>query len=233
MNHIMKISIIIPVYNEEAAIERTILKIRENIANGNNVREIIVVDAKSTDNTVNLAKKNGAIVIKAPESGRATQMNFGAENATGDVLYFIHADCIPPFSFDIKIIRNVERNYQAGSFRLQFDDFHPFLKIIGWLSQFNLNLFRAGDQSLFVEKKLFHQIGKFRSSWQIMEDVDIIPRLREETKFKIISPPVLSSSRRYRNKGIVKLQVIYIIMRMLHIFAVSNHIIVKLYKKMA
>jgi rSAM/selenodomain-associated transferase 2 len=233
MNHTMKISIIIPVHNEEATIERTIRKIRENTYNGKNVREIIVVDANSSDKTCNIAKKMGAIVIKAPKNGRARQMNIGGKKATGDIFYFIHADCIPPFGFDIKIIRNLKRNYQAGSFRLKFDDNHPILKIVGWLSQFNLNLFRAGDQSLFVEKNLFSKIGEFKSSWQIMEDVDIIPRLREETKFKIISPPILSSSRRYRNKGIIKLQLVYILIRMLHIFAVSNHFIMKLYKKLA
>ncbi len=96
------ISIIIPTYNEADHIAQTISKTYS--ANGEHQIEIIVVDGGSTD-----------------EKGRATQMNKGASVAKGDVLYFLHADSIPPKNFTDCILNAVNKNFISGCFRLSFD----------------------------------------------------------------------------------------------------------------
>ncbi|MEO6538796.1 MAG: glycosyltransferase, partial [Ferruginibacter sp.] len=91
------ISIIIPTYNESELIGKLINFLKE--FGNKDISEIIISDGGSTDNTAEIAKNAGAQVIISPQKGRAAQMNFGASMATSDILYFIHADTLPPPSF--------------------------------------------------------------------------------------------------------------------------------------
>ena len=94
----MTISVIIPAYNEESVIVETINAVRAK--SGDAVDEIIVVDGGSSDQTVTFAEQASANVVMSPQKGRGTQMNAGAEQATAEILYFLHADSQPPFGFD-------------------------------------------------------------------------------------------------------------------------------------
>ena len=86
-------------------------------------------------------------------------MNYGAKLAKGDILYFLHADSFPPANFDQQIINEIDKNNYAGCFRLKFDnDDHFLLKISSWSTRINLQLFRGGDQSLFITKAIFNEI---------------------------------------------------------------------------
>src|SRR4051812_32886229 len=113
------ISVIIPTYNEEEHIAKTILSLKEKDG-GTSVTEIIVSDGGSTDNTIGEAAKAGASVIASPVKGRAAQMNYGASLAKNPVLYFIHADTLPPGNFTRDIHNAIQKNYSAGCFRLSF-----------------------------------------------------------------------------------------------------------------
>src|SRR5215210_6458382 len=97
------ISVIIPTYNEGAIIKDTIHLIRQQAVTSD-LTEIIVADGQSTDNTVKLCSQAGVTVIVCNQKGRSAQMNAGAAIAKGDLLYFIHADCIPPKNFSSAII---------------------------------------------------------------------------------------------------------------------------------
>jgi len=88
------ISIIIPTYNEEENIKNLLPRLTHS--SGTMPHEIIVVDGGSTDQTVIRAKQLGATAFHSPKRGRAHQMNFGAQKATADLLYFVHADTLPP-----------------------------------------------------------------------------------------------------------------------------------------
>jgi glycosyltransferase involved in cell wall biosynthesis len=110
------ISIVIPTYNEADQIAQTISK--TNAAKGEHQIEIIVADGGSTDETLPIALRSNAITIVSNKKGRAAQMNKGASVAKGDVLYFLHADSIPPKNFAgsilmllIKISAVVASNY--------------------------------------------------------------------------------------------------------------------------
>ena len=106
----MKISIIIPVLNEEKNISKCIAHL---IANSNNNKEIIVVDGGSKDNTISEVKKHPEVIIEHAAKGRAIQMNVGARIATGEILYFLvkNVETLPDF---IKLKRKANFMGEGG-----------------------------------------------------------------------------------------------------------------------
>lgn len=203
-NLLPNISIIIPVLNEEAYIQRVLAKISENVSTPL-IKEILVVDGGSTDKTVFMAQNSGVKVISGPK-GRAKQMNLGARIAQGDILYFLHVDSLPPFGFDQKIIDSWSKGKKAGCFRLRFDTPSYFLGFFAWCTKINTPICRGGDQSLFVDKALFETLGGYNEEYVIYEDNEFTRRLYKETPFQIINDFVETSARRYIQKGMLRLQ---------------------------
>lgn len=198
----MTLSIIIPVLNEEKNLKVLLPYLKKN-ANGN--IEIIVADGGSKDDSLEVAKSENAIVVPS-ERGRAKQMNAGAKAATGSVLYFLHADTLPPNDFDKHILESVKKGKPAGCFRMRFDSNHWWLQLAGWFTRFNVKSFRGGDQSLFVTKKLFNEIGGYDEEYIIYEDNMLIAELYKRNTFTILPQAVTTSARRYREKGVWRLQ---------------------------
>ena len=152
-----QLSIIIPTLNEEETIRPLLKHLRQTA--GLPVPEIIVADGGSRDRTVERARREGARILECETSGRALQLNRGAKAASGDILYFLHADSLPPEGFDRFIRRAVKDRADAGCFRLRFDSDHPLLRFYAWFTRFNLDSFRFGDQSLFVTRFCFERTG--------------------------------------------------------------------------
>lgn len=225
------ISIIIPTFNESGQIERTLKSIFQH-ADAHHLTEIIIADGGSTDNTIMLASKAGAKIVESKSKGRAAQLNSGAALANGPILYFLHADTIPPPGFTNDIIKAVQTGKTCGSFRLAFDENHWFLKVNAWFTRFNLNYFRFGDQSLFVVKKLFEQSGGFKENHLLLEDQEIITRLKKYGKFIIIPKPVITSARRYKANGIYKTQAIFFLIYVLYQLGFTQPNLVSIYKKL-
>lgn len=224
------ISIIIPTYNEASQIGFTVEKLK-SLSVGNNF-EIIVSDGGSKDETIALAKRSGAKVLLSVKKGRAAQMNAGAFKARGDILYFLHADTIPPKGFDQMIVQALADGNLAGCFTLSFDHKHWFLKANCWFTRFDINSFRFGDQSLFVAKSAFNVIGGFCENHLVMEDQQIIGRIRRMGRFVIIGKPVITSARKYLENGIYKTQAIFIIIYVLYKLGFSQRRLVLIYKKL-
>lgn len=229
------ISIIIPILNEEQTIGKLLKHLLEN-SSTENISEIIVIDGGSTDNSkqiVNtfvtssdsdasesyrevdgkgldtfLRSKNTRPDIRliSSEKGRAKQMNLGAQNAKGNILYFLHADTFPSKQFDLHIINEVETGKFAGCFKMKFDSSHWWLKLASWFTQFNWRACRGGDQSLFVTKELFNRIGGYDERFVVYEDNDLINKLYAENQFVIIQHWITTSARRYETNGLWKLQ---------------------------
>jgi len=162
------ISIIIPTYNGVDLIAKTIKQ--TYLASGNNETEIIIVDGGSTDDTINIAERCRTTVVKSVLRGRAAQMNAGASIAKHEILFFLHADSIPPNNFTTQILSAYKDGAKSGCFRLAFDYDHWFLKVNAWFTRFNINAIRFGDQSLFVTKGVFQKSGGFREDLVMMED---------------------------------------------------------------
>lgn len=225
-----RISIIIPTYNEEDNIEQLLSAIKKRQTGY--IAEIIVADGGSDDSTVEIAKKSGAIVQICDRTGRGPQMNQGADLAKNPVLYFLHADSIPPRGFDSMIIQSIKRGVSAGCFRLRFDDDHPLLKCYAWFTRFSLTVFRFGDQSLFCEKRTFEEIGGFDELLAVLEDQEIVQRFKKESTFKIMDREVETSARKYRDNGVIWLQVVFTMIVAGYYAGVQQNTLVHLYRSL-
>ena len=204
-----KISIIIPILNEEKTIV-SLLQHLFNISSNNKISEIIIVDGGSTDQSHHLVSDyllvNSKVVLLSSERGRAKQMNTGAKQATGNILYFLHADSFPPKNFDQLIINEVEKDHLAGCFKMKFNHPHWWLKLASWLTHFHWRACRGGDQSQFITRKLFKEIGGYDEDFMIYEDNILINELYNRNQFIVIQKWIVTSARLYDRKGIWRLQ---------------------------
>ncbi|MCK0114614.1 TIGR04283 family arsenosugar biosynthesis glycosyltransferase [Gelidibacter sp. F63206] len=218
------ISIVIPILNEAETIAKLIQHLLDN-STADHVAEIIIVDGGSTDdsqeiiNTLiahhqaselhhSIQRESDAtkLLLINSEKGRAKQMNAGAKIAKGEILYFLHADSFPPKDFDQDILTEVEKGNNAGCFRMQFDSNHWWLQLAGWLTQFCWRACRGGDQSQFITKKLFDEIGGFDERYVIYEDNMLINELFARKQFVVINRKLTTSARLYHKHGIWKVQ---------------------------
>ncbi|TXE09203.1 glycosyltransferase [Gelidibacter salicanalis] len=219
-----RISIIIPILNEAETITGLLQHLVGNAIDAT-ISEIILVDGGSTDGSQDViqqfilnALSNATKTLPNSTSlkidirlissgkGRAKQMNSGAQLATGDILYFLHADSFPPKHFDRYIINEVKNGNPAGCFRMQFDSTHWWLSLASWLTQFRWRACRGGDQSQFITRQLFDDIGGYDENYIIYEDNILINQLFERNQFVVINKKLQTSARRYRKHGVWTLQ---------------------------
>jgi rSAM/selenodomain-associated transferase 2 len=212
----MKVSIIIPVFNEAENIGKLITYLTR--FGQNSLQEIIVVDGGSADDTLLFAEEAGAVAVISPQKGRAAQMNFGASLAKGDLLYFVHADTLPPQTYLTDIVAAVENGYDMGRYLSTYDSESWLLKLNALLSRLDTFGGMGGDQTLFITKNLFEQAGGFDGTMKIMEEFEFCARARKLGKYKIIIKPVLISARKYETNGWFNVQK-------------ANYTIVRMYQK--
>jgi rSAM/selenodomain-associated transferase 2/rSAM/selenodomain-associated transferase 1 len=194
------ISVIVPVLNEGAHIRATLASARR----GRDV-EVIVVDGGSRDGTVALARRAGAPVIRGPAC-RAVQMNLGAAAAGGDVLLFLHGDTQLPEGFDGHVRQALQGpGVAAGAFRLRLDDAGRAVRLAEGIINWRTHRWRMpyGDQALFLRTELFRRLGGF-PEMPIMEDYEMVRRLRRAGRIVVVGEPVLSSARRWRRLGVAR-----------------------------
>lgn len=194
------ISVIIPTLNEAQAIEPTISKLKKY-----RQTEIIIVDGGSQDQTVAIARSMGVSVLTSAAS-KATQMNTGAAEAIGDVLLFLHADTRLPQNFENRVLAALARDeICAGAFSLSIDSDAGGLRFIERVANWRSRFFQMpyGDQALFVPRDLFHEIGGY-PEYPIMEDFELVRRLKRKGRIAILPESVQTSPRRWINYGILK-----------------------------
>ncbi|MGB3591224.1 MAG: TIGR04283 family arsenosugar biosynthesis glycosyltransferase [Nonlabens sp.] len=208
------LSIIIPILNEEEAIAGLLQLLVERSVQPQEL-EFILVDGGSDDCTLNRVEdyqcKQPNLNIKLIETkrGRARQLAAGARIATQPIYYFLHADSHPPVGFDGLIIDAVQKKHDAGCFRMRFRSLHPWLLGASFFTRFNWRASRGGDQSQYITASLYHEIGGYNESLPIYEDYDLIHKLYDLGQFYVIPAWLTTSARRYRDKGVMKLQLIY------------------------
>jgi len=228
----MAISIIIPTYNEESSILDLLKHLSDGIKSHSDT-EILVIDGGSTDKTVELVNGGGYKSINSDRKGRAAQMNVGAEAAKNDVLYFVHADSFPPASFVDDIEESLNKGFQSGCYRYKFDNYPtPLLRINAYCTRYDRIMARGGDQTLFITRSLFNQLGGFREDYRIMEDYDLIAKIQNASRFRIIQKDATVSSRKYDENGYFRVQIANLTVFMMYFAGASQEMMCHAYRNM-
>jgi rSAM/selenodomain-associated transferase 2 len=221
----LKVSIIIPTFNEALILEDSLRAIFDL-----NPYEIIVADGGSNDRTLSVARRMATHVITS-RTGRAEQMNAGAKKATGNLLLFMHADNkLPKQSFKKMTEIMQLASHAGGAFSLQIESKKISLKIIAslatWRSKY-LNLV-YGDQAIFVRADIFRNLGGF-SSLPICEDLEFFRRLRRQGEVILLKEKTHTSARRWANEGTLQTTLRNITIVSLFLFGFPPNILSKWY----
>lgn len=198
-----KISVIIPVCNEEAIIAQSLERLKKS--GGDSNLEIIVVDGGSADRTVELARSLADQVLISPRPGRGAQMHLGAQNSSGGILLFLHADTFLPEHWPA-LIQNVfsqnGRTPSAVAFELGFDSERWPYRLITAFARIRNRITGVpqGDQSLAVRRDAYFSSGGF-SAAALMEEYFLLPKLRKQGRIQILKEAVRTSTRRYEESG--------------------------------
>jgi rSAM/selenodomain-associated transferase 2 len=223
----MKISFIIPVLNEALLIDTQLARLQYLRAQGH---EIIVVDGGSRDGSLEMAAQQADIAFLS-FAGRASQMNMGALNATGEVLLFLHLDTILPDDI-VMLLESVvaKETICWGWFDLRFNNPALIFRVISIAmnSRALLTKVCTGDQALFVSRALFDNVGGF-TEIPLMEDVAISKKLRSVARPKRIRCAVETSSRRWEEKGVLRTILLMWKLRLLYFMGRSPSSLAKEY----
>jgi rSAM/selenodomain-associated transferase 2 len=228
----VNVSVIIPALNEADEIAATIEACVISDTKGL-IKEIIVSDGGSSDKTVEIAKQSGARCVESQRSGRAIQMNLGASDAKGEILLFVHADTRLPVGWSESISDAIGKGYSAGCFQLGFGHPSYILRVYGWLTRFDMDLVRFGDQGLYILKEHFDKLGGYREDHRVLEDNEFTRRIRAAgIKFKVMEKVAITSPRRYLEQGKIRLQLIFMSIYLMWRLGVSQDNLIAFYRRM-
>jgi len=211
----VKISIVIPALNEASALPSTLAAVQALAGD----LEIIVVDGGSSDDTVEVAQRFAAACAAAPP-GRAAAMNRGAALARGEALVFLHADTRLPPDAHLAISSALARPGVAGGcFRLSFDSPRRLLAVYAFFTRFPFRLFHYGDAAYFIRAEAFRRLRGFRE-YPVMEDLDLWLRMRACGRAVVLPSSVVTSARRYERRGVLRQQVLNVVLVLLFVLGV-------------
>lgn len=206
----MKISVIIPAFNEAKNISKTIRHIRKasRAAKSNfEIAEILVVDGGSSDETVPLAKEAGAKILQSPQKGRGAQLHFGAENAAGEIFYFVHADVLPPLTFIEDIEKAIGEGWLMGNFEYCFDSDRFLLRVNAFFTRFRWFFTQGGDRTFFILRNTYFELGGYDPNYVIMEEYDFLRRAKKTGyDFVVLPCKCTVSARKYENNSWLRVQ---------------------------
>lgn len=205
----MKISIIIPVYNEQENLTKRLSYLCK-YTNKFPLEIIVSNSPETSDETPKICKEYAKVTfLNSKLKGRAAQMNYGASKATGSILLFLHADVILSDDFYSQIINAVQKGNQFGFFAYQFDKKTPFLNFNSKFTKKDGFFAGGGDQCHFFTKETFEKLDGYNEEYCIMEDFEMMDRIRKsEIPFTIIQSKVTVSARKYETNSWLKVNLI-------------------------
>lgn len=210
MNDASLISIIVPLYNEGSNVARLV----EHLQRLGGLHEVILVDASDqadsraivTDTLQSLPKASPNLakihLVTSKQIGRARQMNLGAEASVGDILVFLHCDTRLPDDAMRLIRRVIENGYAWGRFDIVLQSKGLIYRIIERMVNLRSRVRRigTGDQAMFITASLFNKCNGYPQI-ALMEDIAICKKLNRHSAPGLIKTAVLTSARRWQNKG--------------------------------
>ena len=197
------VSVVVPVRNEAPALAEFLRQLRNTLRPGD---ELIVVDGGSSDDSAKIACRHADNVITLTRPGRAQQMNAGAAAASGDWLWFVHADTsLTTAHRDALASTMLQAKNQWGRFDVRLSGVHPMLRVVAFMMNLRSRLtgIATGDQAIFVRTALFERVGGFPQQ-RLMEDVAFSAVLRKLASPVCLTPRLTTSSRRWEQHGIVR-----------------------------
>ncbi len=229
------ISIIIPVWNEEATINPTLKHLKQQ--SPAKLIEVVVADAHPDSTTLQAidVRPSAQFLIQSDrtDKGRGLQMNHGAQIANSPVLLFLHADTLlPAGALDAVLTVLQNPNLMCGAFDLHIRSKYWGYRIIEFGGNLRSRLTRLpyGDQAIFIRKSYFDLIGRFRP-FPIMEDVDLMRRIKKRgERIHILATPVQTDPRRWEKDGLIYGTLRNWILVILFLAGVSPHRLVKWYR---
>jgi len=195
----MRLSIIIPVLNEAETLVSRLAALQGLRAGG---VEAIVVDGGSADDSAGRSLPFADRVITAPR-GRGRQMNAGAEQATGEVLLFLHADTVLPDSATERIEEVMEGGAHWGRFDVRIEGASIMLPVVAALMNMRSRLtgIATGDQAIFITREAFARVGGFPDI-PLMEDIAFSSAMRRIARPACLAEKVTTSGRRWEKHGV-------------------------------
>ena len=199
-NQARRLSVLVPVLNEEAGLAAFLEHLRQL-----GVDEIVVADGGSHDNTIAIAEDYADIVVSAP-TGRGCQINAAAKAASGDIFWILHCDCLAPPSARADIDDVISRpGISLGAFPIEFGNKHIGLIIFGVFSRLDCVFTTFGDQGFFCTAADYHQVGG-APDIALFEDVELRRRLKTIGQVAKTQSTMLTSPRRFLQRGVLRQQ---------------------------
>lgn len=195
-----RLSIVIPVWNDAAALRRTL----DHLVGLIGIAAVEVIVAASGDPAgTERAVADCARLLRPGGSTRAALMNAGADAARGDILFFLHADSLPAANAVALIDHALsDPRVVGGAFEHRFAEPMWSLRAINWINRIRYRLTRNyyGDQGIFVRASVFRQMGGYKPL-RLLEDLEFSQRLKRIGRSVLIGVPLLTSGRRFLARG--------------------------------
>jgi len=195
-----KISIIIPTINEA----NNLPLLLSDLSSIHKEGEIIIVDCRSEDKTIDIANIYGAKVYISKERNRGLQLDIGAKNSRGDWLIFLHADTRLNHDWFRKTNSFLKGNKNSiYYFKFKINNKKISYRVLEILVNFRSKYFKQpyGDQGLIIHRTTYFNNNGFRKI-PLMEDVDFLRRLKNKKDLKQLDYPIFISSRKWERTNI-------------------------------
>ncbi len=203
------LSVILPVRDEGRGLAATLDRLTTEPG-----VEVLVVDGGSSDATLAVARSFAGVRVFSAPPGRARQMNHGAARATAETLLFLHGDTLlgPGFASAIRLAL-ADPATVAGAFRFRLDAAAKKYRALEILVNLRARVLQMpyGDQGLFLGAETFRELGGFPEQ-PLMEDFELVRRLRRRGRIVLLDEPALTSARRWQRNGLLRLTVIHQLM---------------------
>ncbi len=203
--HKPTISIIIPTYKDNNALAQLLTKL-SFIATPQT--EIIIVDGNNSSECSSLAHSYGAQYVSAPK-GRGVQLNYGAQQASGSILWFLHSDATPTSSSLVSIANAIREGHEAGCFQFALTGkVTPLRSLFNWGTNMRVRYsIPYGDQGIFVRKDIFDFLHGFENI-PLFEEVRLMKRIRHAYPFTILTDTIGVHPRKWEREGWVRTSIL-------------------------